>query len=247
MSTSRGGAPRQVPPPPNSRAGLSYARFIPREELQGFANWTPGNFGDDAVPARAPAESAEADPAPAARSAQDEAQLQSQLQAARQLGYEDGYRDGLVALDSFKQGFARQASAQIGQLVASFDREIEAIEQQLAGTVTRIAVQLACQVVRGEIATRPELVARVAQEAVGAALASARQITVQVHPDDLALVADGAADMLAARGARLVAQPALARGDCLVESDAGSVDARIEARWIEATRSLATGVEWTAP
>ena len=40
MSSSRPNAPRQVPPPPNSRAGTSYTRFIPREELQGFANWT---------------------------------------------------------------------------------------------------------------------------------------------------------------------------------------------------------------
>ena len=46
MSSSKPTGPRQVPPPPNSRAGNSYTRFIPREELQGFASWTPTTFGE---------------------------------------------------------------------------------------------------------------------------------------------------------------------------------------------------------
>ena len=247
MSSSRQNAPRQVPPPPNSRAGMSYTRFIPREELQGFANWTPDSFGLDAGTAGAAGPAAEPELSPAERDVQREAQWRAQVQAARQGGYEDGYRDGLVALDNFKQGFARQTSAQIGQLVASFDREFEAMEQQLASAVTRIAAQLARQVVRSELAARPALVAQVAQEAVGAVLASARHITVQVHPEDLPLVAEGAADVLAARGARLVAQPAIARGGCLVDSDTGSVDARVEARWEQATRALAGDEAWTPP
>ena len=37
----------QPPPPPTVlRAGLAYTRFIPREELQGFAAWTPGSFAE---------------------------------------------------------------------------------------------------------------------------------------------------------------------------------------------------------
>ncbi|MBL8349796.1 MAG: hypothetical protein JNL87_05740, partial [Burkholderiaceae bacterium] len=37
--------PRQVPPPPGSRGGVPYTRFIPREELQGFSAWRPDTFG----------------------------------------------------------------------------------------------------------------------------------------------------------------------------------------------------------
>lgn len=245
MTTSKP-TPRQVPPPPNSRAGSAYTRFIPREELQGFASWTPGAFGAPGG-AHPPAQGTQAhDSATAERDDRRDAQHRAQVQAARQSGYEDGYRDGLVALDNFKHSIARQLSAQIGQLVASFDREFEAIEQQLATALTRIAVQLARQVVRSELATRPALVAQVAQEALGMALATARQITVQVHPDDLALVADGAGDLLSARGARLVAQPSVERGGCVVECDAGSVDARIETRWTQAARALAGDVAWEA-
>ena len=239
-------APTAVKP---GRGASAYSGFIPREELHGFASWTPDSFVTP--PGRGAAfspESSAAPPAPPEPStAEREALARSERERARQSGYEDGYRDGLVGLENFKQSHARQMSAQIGQLVANFDREFGAMEQQLADAVARIATQLARQIVRSELGQRPGLVAAVATEAVNAVLLSARNIRVLVHPDDLDLVAQGAAEVLAARGARLVGDPAVDRGGCLGESDAGSVDARIQARWEQATLAMATGQDWAAP
>ena len=167
-----------------------------------------------------------------------------QVAAARTQGYQDGYRDGLVALDSFKQSFASQVSAQVGQVVQALDAELGQLEQQMATSLARVATELARQVVRSELSVRPALVAQVAREAVNAVLASARQITVLVHPDDHALVASGCDDALQARGARLLAQAGIQRGGCRVESDAGSVDARVAARWAQATHAMGSGVAW---
>jgi flagellar assembly protein FliH len=243
MSSSKSNfGPRQVPPPPNSRAGQTYTRFIPREELQGFANWMPDTFGDNPA-AQAPVRAAaQPEPEPSAEAA---AQIiQAQLHAARQDGYRDGYRDGLVALESFKQSFAQQLAGQFGLVLTNFDHELAALEQHIAGSVARIATQLARQVVRSELDTRPELVVQVAIDAVNAVLMSARQITVYVHPEDQAMIAAGAGEVLAARGARLVGQPNIERGGVLIESDAGTVDARIGARWSQAVQALGTGVDW---
>lgn len=268
----------QVPPPPNARDGSAYTRFIPREELQGFASWQPAAFGtpglDDApvdvlpgrsraakppasapAPAAAGAQAAEAaalqaklqtriDSALAVQAEQAAATLASQVAAARTQGYQDGYRDGLAALDSFKESYASQTSAQMGQVLAALDRELSGLEQAIAQRVAAVATQLARQVVRCELASQPALVAQVAREAVNAVLMSASHITVQVHPDDLPLVAAGCAEALAARGARLLALPSLARGGCRVESDAGVIDARIAERWQQATAALGSDVAW---
>ncbi|MBL0088333.1 MAG: flagellar assembly protein FliH [Ideonella sp.] len=240
MSSSKPIDPRQVPPPPNSRTAASYTRFIPREELQDFASWRPGNFGPGF---NEPPLAEEPEPeAPAPEPSTEE--WLAEVNAARQGGYQDGYRDGLVALDSFKQSFAQQMSGQFGVLLQSFEGQLDALEQGMAAAVAKVATQLARQVVRHELSTRPELVARVAQEAVHAVLMSARQIVVEVNPADFSLVQKAALDALAARGARLVSQPAIERGGCLIDTDAGTIDARIESRWIDATLALGTQVAW---
>lgn len=244
MSSSKSNhGPRQVPPPPNSRAGNPYTRFIPREELQGFASWAPNSFGDN--PTTQPPVRAAVEPEPAATPESQDEHWQAQVHAARQEGYRDGYRDGLVALESFKQSFAQQIAGQFGLVMQNFDAELGVLEQQIAASVARIATQLARQVVRSELAVRPELVVQVAQDAVNAVLMSARTITVHVHPEDHVLVSQGAADVLDARGARLVSAPGMERGGCLIESDAGTIDARIPARWSQAVQALGTGVEWS--
>ena len=228
-----------MPPPAGSKAGTPNNRFIPREELGSYASWQPGAIdrraeprtGHAAAPASAPAEP-------------DNAQWQARVTAARQAGYQDGYRDGTAALESFKQSFASQATAQVGALLEGFDRQFSALDVRVAQAVAGVAVQLAQQVLRAELQARPELVARVATEAINGVMFSARHIGVQVHPLDLPLVAEGAEEALKARGARLMANPAIERGGVLVESDVGTVDARIATRWAQAAAALGTEQPW---
>ncbi len=221
---------KNVPPPPGSRNGTTYQRFIPREELGDFESWKPGTFGGGsaATPAAPP------EPTPA--------DWQARVDAARQAGYQDGYRDGMAALESFKQSFAQQATAQVGALLDAFDAQLQGLDAEMGRTLADTAVQLARQVLRTEIRTHPEIVAKVASEAVGAIMLSARHISVQVHPHDLPLVAEGAAEALEARGARLSPNASIARGGVLVQSDVGAIDARIGARWAQAAAALGTAL-----
>ncbi len=158
--------------------------------------------------------------------------------AARQAGYQDGYRDGVAALENFKQSYANQITSQVGALLAAFDAQLLALDTELAKSLAHAAAQLARELLRSELHTRPELVAQVAADAVAALLPTARQITVFAHAQDLPLIAQGAPEALAARGARLVADTTLARGGVRVESDIGRVDAQISTRWQQAAASL---------
>jgi flagellar assembly protein FliH len=236
-SSSKPGGFRNIPAPPGSKAGNSYSRFIPREELGDFASWKPGAFPSSG-PKQGPPEQRAAPAEPSA----DE--WQTRVAAARQAGYQDGYRDGLVALEGFKQGFASQATAHVGALLQAFDEQLTALDAELAQAVARSAVQLARQVLRTELATDPARVAKVAADAVNAVMLSARQITVQVHPQDLPLVAEGAEETLKARGARLLANAQVQRGGVLVDSDVGSIDARIATRWEQAAAALGSTQAW---
>lgn len=243
---SQAGSPkspwRNVPPAPGAKPASAYTRFIPREELGEVESWRPGSFGGTASP-EASGRAAAPPPAPEPTAAE----WQARAQAARQAGYQDGYRDGMAALENFKQQFAAQAMSQVGALLESFDRQLAAMDEKLAQTLARTAVQLAREVVRSELVTQPSLVANVATEALGAVMLSARHITVIANPQDLPLIAEGAEETLAARGARLVADTAVERGGVRIESDVGRVDAGIARRWQQAAEALAPEVPWAAP
>ena len=243
QAPGRGGADRRPGTMQPGLAGLPPGRLHPQHAAP--ANAAPATAAVAEPELTPPATIL---PTLAAIQAQMRAQMQAettqQIAAARTQAYQDGYRDGLVALESFKQSFASQVSAQVGQVLHALDSELGQLEQQMATSLARVATELARQVVRSELSVRPALVAQVAREAVNAVLASARQISLLVHPDDHALVAAGCEDALLARGARLIAQPGIARGGCRVESDAGTVDARVAARWAQATHALGTGVAW---
>ncbi|MEO5735246.1 MAG: flagellar assembly protein FliH [Rubrivivax sp.] len=235
---------KNVPAPEGSKVGSGYGRFIPAEELgQDFASWQPGNLGADRRTDNHAERRSEPRTGPAAAAAASTRETtpeewQARITATRQAGYQEGYRDGLVALESFKQSFAQQATAQVGALLQSFDDQLSALDTQIGDALSQTAVLLARQVLRTELQQRPGLVAAVAAEAVSAIMLSARQITVRVHPQDLPLVAEGADETLRARGARLQADPTIERGGVMVLSDVGAIDARLCNRWVLAAAAF---------
>ncbi len=220
-----------------------YTRFIPREELNTFAAWSPGALSGG-EPAANPVQRPEPPQPPQPPQPSPAEVLAEQVRLARTAGYQDGYRDGLVALEGFKQSFAMQMTAQIGTFTQSYGDQIDALQQDMARALAVSATHLARQIVRSELAVRPELVATVAQEAIDTLLLSAHHITLRVHPDDHTLVQQGAADVLAARGARLLADTGVTRGGCVVESDIGVIDGSLEARWRRAAAALGCDESW---
>lgn len=237
---------RNVPPPPGT-ARPSYGRFIPKEELEGVQAWKPDALGG-VSPAKPPLSAPAPQPAPAAKSPPpppppDPREL---LAAARNAGYQDGLRDGMASAEAFKQSHARQVATQLGALLQGFDSAMRTLEEQMADSLTLAAVTLAQQIVRAELKQNPEHIARVAEEAVESLMLSARHVRLRVHPDDLPLVEAGAAEVLEARGASLLPDPAVSRGGCLVESDIANVDALIEDRWRQVAGLLGSKKPWRA-
>ena len=276
----------------------SYTRFIPREELKGFAAWNPNSLEDPAAPRAAPGESsagggihkapfsvragvadgAATEPAdsqsktrptsgdaggaavppvgkPRSTRAHEpkpepKVDVDTLVKESRHSGYQDGYRDGLAALESYKQTQSAQMAAfmsdQVGALVSDLHQRLELLEAQLSGRIAGVALELARQVVRSEIATRPELVVSVAEDAMSTILASARSIVLRLNPDDLAMAHGSLDEQLKARGARLVGDPHVAQGGCLVESDIAVVDASVEARWNRVAAAMGIEMDWNA-
>lgn len=250
ISSSKRWPPRQVPAPEGTPMAPTHGRFIPREELAGFAAWMPApvdsapvhsRFGRRPEPAIAPPpEIALPTPAEPEVPAIDVEALQ---QAARQAGYHDGYRDGLAALENFKRSYAQQMTAQIGGFLEALQAQTQALDEPMAHSLMAAAMGLARQIVRAELQTHPALIAEVAKDTVAAITGAAQRLELHVHPDDRPLVEQGAGELLSRRAVTLVDDGHLTRGGCVLRSEVGQVDAQVETRWAQATQRLGLAAE----
>jgi len=141
-------------------------------------------------------------------------------------GRADAHAEHAAALAGLEESFA----AEFARWMSARDEAMRIAESDLAG----IAVAIAESIVREHVAADPSAVARQVQSAV-ALFARATRIAVEVSPDDAPLVAEAMPRLSSAlpEGAvvSIVASPEVGRGGCVIRSNDGSVDARIETQF----------------
>ena len=155
----------------------------------------------------------------------------------RRQGHQEGYAKGEAEGKAQGEAQARaQYEAQWQQRLALANSLIEGLEhlaehtrEALAEELAVLAVEIARRVLQDELRIAPErivvLVRRLLEEE------GAMHLTIRLHPEDLPLVREALEAELAKGGHRLVADAAIGRGGCLVESDSHVVDATVPTRW----------------
>jgi type III secretion protein L len=127
-----------------------------------------------------------------------------------------------------------KVAAELANLAETRDAQLQALEPQ----AVELALMAAQHVIAAELALRPEAIADIVRPLVDRARRS-RQLTLRVHPDDRAALQETLPALCAhaaAQGAVSIEVDAtLARGGCVVTSDAGIIDARVDVR-LEALR-----------
>jgi flagellar assembly protein FliH len=150
-----------------------------------------------------------------------------ELAALEQQAREEGYAAGLAEGRAAAQLQLLQRMAQLDALYEAAARPLQVLDEQTGQELTRLATIVASRVIVSELRLAPELIARAVRQAASALPAATRELRVHVHPDDLALLQElGAAES----HWQLLADPALARGDCQLESARSRLDARVETR-----------------
>lgn len=149
--------------------------------------------------------------------------------AARTEGRAEGYAQGLEEA----RALAQRLSSMVGQLAQPLAAADAEVERLLVGLSLQIGSQLALR----ELQADPEALAAIVREAVSLLTPPPREVRVHLHPQDLAAV-QGLLDRGGTAHWQLQADAKLARGDCVVETEAASVDARLRARAAEIARQL---------
>lgn len=140
-----------------------------------------------------------------------------------ELGEQAGLESAMQKLESLLTG-GHKLIGELGELHRQTCRDVEADLVQLALAVAR-------KIVGRDVSLGPEAVTRIIREALGQ-VEHAGKITIKLNPADLELLADIKPQLLSglpeAGRAVFEADEGIARGGCLIETDEGEVDARIE-------------------
>ena len=165
-----------------------------------------------------------------------EAELARLREAARAEGYADGLAAGRVE--------GEQACGRMKQLVESFGNTLDNLDFRLADMVLELALDVARQVVAGELAARPERILDVVNLALKQMAESSREARLLLNPDDATLVRPHLDQVLDKNRLRIVEDVRIVRGGCLIETSQGDLDASLPARWRAVVQVLGSNLNW---
>lgn len=148
-------------------------------------------------------------------------------------GYAQGERAGHEAGAKRAEATLRRLTLTLEELSRLRKSVIRETEQQMV----QLALTLARRVVKREVTLDPDLVGAMAHVALDR-LGQDSPATIRLNPDDYAAVVASRGEGWAGSHVTVVADAAIARGGCLVESDFGMVDASVDAQIDELSRAL---------
>jgi flagellar assembly protein FliH len=148
-------------------------------------------------------------------------------------GYAAGERAGLEAGNTRAEAMLRRLAETIDELKALRATMVRQTEQQMV----QLALAIARKILRREAVVDHDLLvamARVALERVG----ESGTATIRLNPEDYGATVQRHSDHWAGARVQVVADPAVSRGGCLVESEFGFVDASVEAQFEQVAQAL---------
>ncbi|HUO95042.1 MAG TPA: flagellar assembly protein FliH [Steroidobacteraceae bacterium] len=151
------------------------------------------------------------------------ADLQSE---AYREAYQQGLRDGTAA----GREQVRAQVERLDQLLTDLARPFSEIDQTVQRELVALAMALARQIVRRELRQDPTQIIGIVREAIGQLPVAVRDVRVQLHPEDAAIVREHLAPVENERAWTLVEDPMMMRGGCQVVSASSRIDVRLEQR-----------------
>jgi len=159
-----------------------------------------------------------------ARVEEDAAVLRAEAERA---GFEAGKQEGLAQVSALLLA----ARAQVERDLASAKDAAIVLARRMAERIVGRAVELS-----------PELMGEIVAEALAASRARKGAVVLRAHPDDLAAIECERPRWLARVAAgvdvRVVADPAIGRHGCVVETAVGRLDARLHTQLDSLERAL---------
>ncbi|MDI3281278.1 MAG: FliH/SctL family protein [Bacillota bacterium] len=173
------------------------------------------------------------------------AEAEALAAAAREAGRKEGYEAGLA--QGREEGLAeiqREAAALVEKaerFLAQALEERKRILEESRDEILKLVLKFAEKIVRSEIRADRGTILRTLEAAIKL-VNDHRRVVIRVHPRDLELAREGMGNFLQffppSAEVEVRADEAVEPGGCLIETEAGDVDARVETQLAELAEKL---------
>jgi len=145
---------------------------------------------------------------------------------AQSEGYAQGYAEGLEAGQKESEIQANAKVAQLQSLIDALDRPFHQKELEVSEYLLAVVSMVCSSILRRELSTDGERIQETLDRALELLSGERGQVTLLLHPDDVAAVTDAWAEDLGEL--RVESTPNVIRGGCQIQRNDSLVDASIE-------------------
>lgn len=172
------------------------------------------------------------------------ADSEAEAQQRMKLAFEDARKQGFDAGIEQGRKEMEQETRRLRQLAESLGGALDSLDFRLADEVLSLALDVARQVVAGELAARPERILDVVKLALRQMAETTREARLLLNPEDAQLVRPILNELLDKSRLRIVEDMRIVRGGCLIETPQGDLDATLQARWRQVISVLGSNKNW---
>lgn len=192
-----------------------------REDLPATERWQLQDMAS-----ASPARSGGARPQPSTNKPRSAAELE----ALQKQAWDESYAKGLEAGRVAGKAEIDRIGVRLQAVLAAMANPLEDLDEQVEDELLQLALAVARQIIRRELAVNPAHVIAAVREALGELPASSREVRVLLNPEDAQLVREALPRPSGHASWEIVEDPVIARGGCKVVTTNTTVDASLEAR-----------------
>lgn len=164
----------------------------------------------------------------------------AELEALQKQAWDEAYARGLEAGRVAGKAEVDRVGARLQQVLTAMASPLQDVDDQVEAELVQLALAVARQIIRRELAVDPSHVIAAVRQALGELPASSLEIRVLLNPDDAQLVRETLSRPSGHASWDIVEDPVIERGGCKVITPNTTVDASVEAR-IRAVASRVLG------
>ena len=156
------------------------------------------------------------------------------LENIQKQAYKEGFELGQKEAYEEKKHELENNIANLSSIIKMLSEPLNELDDEIVEQLAQLSISVAKQVVRRELHTEQGEIVGIVREAMAALPASTRKIILNIHPDDAEIIRSafslGQQEESDELRWKLVEDPMITRGGCIISSQNSRVDASVEAR-----------------